>query len=62
MFQTAYVGTRGVKFVMFRFANQVDRITGLRPNPEPAATLLRRQLTNVHLSRMAELVAEEVFS
>ena len=33
MFQTAYVGTRGVKFVMFRFANQVDRITGLRANP-----------------------------
>ncbi len=33
MFQTAYVGTRGVKFIMFRFANQVDRITGLRPNP-----------------------------
>ena len=34
MFQTAYVGTRGVKFIMFRFANQVDRITGLRPNPD----------------------------
>jgi outer membrane receptor protein involved in Fe transport len=33
MFQTAFVGTRGVKFIMFRFANQVDRITGLRPNP-----------------------------
>ncbi|HYZ87615.1 MAG TPA: TonB-dependent receptor [Bryobacteraceae bacterium] len=33
VFQTAFVGTRGVKFVMFRFANQVDRLTGLRPNP-----------------------------
>lgn len=33
MFQTAYVGTRGVKFIMFRFANTVDRLTGLRPNP-----------------------------
>ena len=33
VFQTAVVGTRGVKFPMFRFANTVDRITGLRPNP-----------------------------
>jgi hypothetical protein len=33
MFQTAFVGSRGVKFILFRFANQVDRITGLRPNP-----------------------------
>jgi outer membrane receptor protein involved in Fe transport len=33
MFQTAVVGSRGVKFILFRFANQVDRITGLRPNP-----------------------------
>lgn len=33
MFQTAFVGSRGVKFVLFRFANQVDRLTGLRPNP-----------------------------
>lgn len=33
MFQTAVVGSRGVKFILFRFANQVDRQTGLRPNP-----------------------------
>jgi outer membrane receptor protein involved in Fe transport len=33
MFQTAFVGSRGVKFIMFRFANQVNRLTGLRPNP-----------------------------
>jgi outer membrane receptor protein involved in Fe transport len=34
MFQTAVVGTRGVKFPMFRDVNRVDRITGLRPNPD----------------------------
>ena len=33
VFQTAFVGTRGVGFVLFRFANTVDRLTGLRPNP-----------------------------
>jgi outer membrane receptor protein involved in Fe transport len=33
VFQSAFVGTRGVKFILFRFANTVDRITGLRPNP-----------------------------
>ena len=33
VFQTAVVGTRGVKFPMFRPVNAVDRITGLRPNP-----------------------------
>ncbi len=33
VFQTAFVGMRGIKFIMFRFANTVDRITGLRPNP-----------------------------
>src|ERR1051326_6615388 len=33
MFQTAFVGTRGVKFPMFRPVNAVDRLTGLRPNP-----------------------------
>ena len=33
VFQTAFVGTRGVKFILFRTANTVDRITGLRPNP-----------------------------
>jgi hypothetical protein len=33
MFQTAFVGTRGVKFPLFRpNANAVDRVTGLRPN------------------------------
>lgn len=30
---TGGVGTRGVKLIMFRPANRVDRITGLRPNP-----------------------------
>ena len=33
VFQTAVVGTRGVKFPMFRPINSVNRITGLRPNP-----------------------------
>ncbi len=31
--ETAFVGTRGVKFLMHRWANQPDRVTGLRPNP-----------------------------
>ncbi|MGH8246776.1 MAG: hypothetical protein ACREUU_10125, partial [Gammaproteobacteria bacterium] len=30
---SGFVGTRGVKLIMFRAANRVDRITGLRPNP-----------------------------
>jgi hypothetical protein len=30
---TGFVGTRGVKLTLFRSANRVDRITGLRPNP-----------------------------
>ena len=30
---TAFAGTRGVKFLMQRPANTVDRVTGLRPNP-----------------------------
>jgi carboxypeptidase family protein/TonB-dependent receptor-like protein len=33
MLETAFVGTRGVKFPLTRTANNVDRITGLRPNP-----------------------------
>src|SRR5436190_2334028 len=33
MLETSYVGTRGVKFPMSRTYNQVDRITGLRNNP-----------------------------
>jgi len=33
VFQSAIVGTRGVKFPEFRVANVVDRVTGLRPNP-----------------------------
>ena len=33
MFETAYIGTRGVKLIMVRDFNQVDRVTGLRdPN------------------------------
>ncbi len=31
--ETGYVGTRGLKLNMVRDLNQVDRITGLRPNP-----------------------------
>lgn len=31
--ETAFVGTRGVKFVMHRWMNEVDRVTGQRPNP-----------------------------
>lgn len=30
---TGFVGTRGVKLTLFRAANRVDRITGIRPNP-----------------------------
>ena len=33
VFSTGAVGTRGVSLIMFRPANKVDRITGLRPNP-----------------------------
>ncbi len=33
VFSTGFVGTRGVKLIMFRAANRVDRLTGLRPNP-----------------------------
>jgi hypothetical protein len=31
--ETAYVGNRGVKWLTSRIANQVDRATGIRPNP-----------------------------
>jgi hypothetical protein len=31
--ETALVGTRGVKFLMQRWLNEPDRLTGLRPNP-----------------------------
>ena len=31
--ETAFVGARGVKFMMHRFMNEPDRVTGLRPNP-----------------------------
>jgi hypothetical protein len=31
--ESSFVGTRGVKFVMVRTFNQVDRVTGIRPNP-----------------------------
>ena len=31
--ESAFVGTRGVKFVMVRTFNRVDRVTGIRPNP-----------------------------
>jgi hypothetical protein len=30
--ESAFVGTRGVKFTLVRFYNQIDRATGLRPN------------------------------
>ena len=32
--ETAFVGTRGVKFLMQRWMNEPDRRTGLRPNPQ----------------------------
>ena len=45
VFQSAVVGTRGVKFPEFRVANVVNRITGLRPNPgRRRAALLDPQL------------------
>jgi len=31
--ESSYVGNRGVKFLLHRWFNQVDRITGIRPNP-----------------------------
>lgn len=33
LFQTGIVGTRGLFFPMFRQANQINRLTGVRPNP-----------------------------
>jgi len=33
MFETAFVGNRGLKFIMHRWANLPDRLTGIRPNP-----------------------------
>jgi len=33
MFESAFVGTRGVKFRLIRQANEVNRVTGIRPNP-----------------------------
>ena len=32
--ETAFVGTRGVKFLMQRWMNEPDRRTGPRPNPQ----------------------------
>ena len=29
--EAAFVGTRGVKFLMHRWANEPNRVTGLRP-------------------------------
>jgi hypothetical protein len=33
VFETGFVGSRGVKFNLHRTFNPVDRVTGLRPNP-----------------------------
>jgi len=33
MFETGYVGVRGVKFLLHRRPNLPDRLTGIRPNP-----------------------------
>ncbi len=33
MLETSYVGTRGVKFLLYRWYNVPDRVTGVRPNP-----------------------------
>jgi outer membrane receptor protein involved in Fe transport len=32
MIESAFVGNRGVKFTMLRWFNQINRVTGLRPN------------------------------
>ena len=37
--ETAIVGVRGTKFILFRPMNEADRITGIRPNPKLRATL-----------------------
>ena len=34
MFETGYVGVRGVKFILHRRPNLPDRLTGVRPNPD----------------------------
>lgn len=34
VYETSLVSSRGVKFTMEREANQIDRLTGIRPNPE----------------------------
>jgi outer membrane receptor protein involved in Fe transport len=34
MFESAFVGTRGVKFLLTRWFNQINRVTGLRPNQD----------------------------
>lgn len=34
VFETAFVGTRGVKYRQRRMFNEVNRLTGLRPNPK----------------------------
>jgi hypothetical protein len=34
MFETAFVGNRGVKFPLLRWYNQIDRVTGQRPNQD----------------------------
>ncbi|HYO82669.1 MAG TPA: TonB-dependent receptor, partial [Bryobacteraceae bacterium] len=60
--ETGYVGTRGIKLNMVRDLNQVDRVTGVRPNPslgtyraydgsdrsryESLQTSLRKRLSN----------------
>jgi hypothetical protein len=33
MIESAYVGNRGMKFLLYRWYNTVDRLTGERPNP-----------------------------
>jgi hypothetical protein len=33
MLETAFVGNRGVSFMLYRIFNQADPLTGLRPNP-----------------------------
>jgi hypothetical protein len=37
MFETAFVGNRGVKFTLLRVYNTIDRVTGVRPNEELAS-------------------------
>jgi hypothetical protein len=46
MFETAFVGTRGVKFRLIRQANEVNRQTGIRPNPNMGSSRYFESIQN----------------